>query len=91
MVGSDGLPYVRPMATKTIRLAHPELCDGCADLLPAGTTVLVDASLHVSCASCAGDLQGLAPLDPWSCVTDADLHERLVHRHDADDRVLAFA
>ena len=91
MVRAQAVSYVRHMATKTIRLAHPELCDGCADLLPTGTAVLVDASLHVTCASCAGDVHGLAPLDPWCCISDPVLHDRLVHRHDADQRVLISA
>ena len=91
MVGAAPNPYVRRMATKTIRLAHPELCDGCADLLPTGTAVLVDSSFHVTCASCAGDVRGLAPLDPWCFVSDPELRDRLVHRHDADDRLLVSA
>ena len=91
MVGDGRLSYVQRMATKTIRLAHPELCDGCADLLPTGTAVLVDSSLHVTCGSCAGDVHGLAPLDPWACVSDPELRDRLVHRHDADDRLLVSA
>ena len=79
------------MTTKTIRLAHPELCDGCSDLLPTGTAVLVDPSFHVSCALCAGDLEGLRPVDPWAFVSDPSLHDRLQHRHDADVRQLVSA
>lgn len=79
------------METKTIRLAHPELCDGCSDLLPSGAVVLVDGSFHVSCASCAGDASALPSLDPWAFVTSRDLHDRLVHRHDVDHRQLISA
>lgn len=91
MVGGVGDPYVRGMASKTIRLAHPELCDGCADLLPTGTAVLVDSSFHVSCALCAGDLDRLAPADPWWCVSDPELRDRLQHRHAVDHRQLISA
>ncbi len=79
------------MAPKTLRLAHPELCDACAALLPTGTAVLVDGSCHVSCARCAGDLTGLAPVDPWSPIDDPELRDRLRHRHDADLRTLVSA
>lgn len=78
------------MAPTTIRLAHPELCEMCADLLPTGTVVLVDPSLHVTCAGCA-DLQvGHRPVDPWAFIDDPVLRDRLVHRHDGD-RELAVA
>lgn len=79
------------MASKTIRLAHPELCDGCADLLPTGTPVLVDGSLHVTCTTCAGHVRGAHPHDPWACVSDPELRDRILHRHDADDRLLVSA
>lgn len=78
------------MAPKTIRLAHPELCDTCSALLPTGTVVLVDPSLHVSCAFCAEELPLQRPVDPWAFVSDRALHDRLVHRHD-DDRELVLA
>jgi hypothetical protein len=91
MVAKPGESYVRYMLTKTIRLAHPELCDGCADLLPTGTAVLVDGSLHVSCARCAGDVRGRRAADPWAWVDDPELRHRLQHRHDADARQLISA
>ena len=78
------------MAPKTIRLAHPELCEACAALLPTGTVVLVDPSLHVSCSGCAELLVDRRPVDPWAFISDPELHERLVHRHDRE-RELAYA
>lgn len=95
MVGEAGNSYVHRMPTKTIRLAHPELCDGCASLLPTGTAVLVDAGLHVSCADCAGDPIAKPASDPWAWIDDPELRHRLQHRHDRDivveRRQLAFA
>jgi hypothetical protein len=90
MVDDGADPYVRRMAPKTLRLAHPELCDACAALLPVGTVVLVDPSLHVSCAHCAEELPRLRAVDPWAFVSDVDLHDRLVHRHE-DTRQLVSA
>ena len=84
MVAEGGVSYVRRMPTTTVRLAHPELCDGCSDLLPTGTKVLVDGSCHVSCARCAGHVTGRRALDPWSPINDPELRDRLLHRHDAD-------
>jgi hypothetical protein len=71
------------MNPRTLRLAHPELCDECSDLLPTGTVVLVDASCRVSCSVCAGSFHGLTVIDPWSCIDNPLLRERLHHRHDA--------
>jgi hypothetical protein len=80
MVGRAGVPYVQPMAPKTLRLAHPELCDGCSDLLAVGMVVTVDASCHVRCAGCARQHLHLLEHDPWSVIEDPDLRERLHHR-----------
>lgn len=91
MVEVGGVSYVQHMPTKTLRLAHPELCDVCSDLLPVGTTVLVDGSYHVSCSCCAGDLPSLVGVDPWTFVSDPSLHDRLLHRHEAGSRVLLSA
>jgi hypothetical protein len=91
MVGMAEVSYVQHMPTKTLRLAHPELCDVCSDLLPASTTVLVDNSCHVTCSACAGDLATLVRVDPWTFVSDPTLHDRLLHRHTADDRQLVSA
>lgn len=71
------------MAPTTIRLAHPELCDTCAALLPTGAVVLVDPSLHVSCAACAEGLARLREVDPWAFVSDRELHDRLAGRRPA--------
>jgi hypothetical protein len=76
--------YVQRMLTKTIRIAHPEMCDACADLLPAGSAVVVDASLHVTCSLCAGDDHGFPMVDPWRWIDDPALRGRLQHRHDHD-------
>ena len=72
------------MNPRTLRLAHPELCDECSDLLPTGTVVLIDSSCHVSCSVCAGSFHGLTVIDPWSCIDNPLLRERLLHRHVAD-------
>lgn len=82
MVRNRAHPYVQRMLTKTIRLAHPEMCDGCTDLLPAGTAVVVDASLHVICSLCAGDAPAFPVVDPWRWIDDPALRDRLQHRHD---------
>ena len=89
MVAKSGDSYVHGMTSATIRLAHPELCDHCHSLLSAGTVVLVDAGLHVSCPRCAGDDVQLPAADPWARVHDPALRHRLQHRH--DDRVLVGA
>jgi hypothetical protein len=90
MVAESGNSYVQSMTSSTIRIAHPELCDHCHQLLPSGSVVLVDAGLHVSCARCAGDDVDLPVADPWAWVHDPALRDRLQHRHDAD-RVLVGA
>jgi hypothetical protein len=82
------------MPTTTIRLAHPELCDGCSSLLPTGTAVLVDPGLHVRCSHCAGSVVGHRAADPWAWIDDPSLRHRLQHRHDeivVERRQLAFA
>jgi hypothetical protein len=81
------------MAPRTLRLAHPELCDGCSDLLPTGTVVLIDSSCHVCCSVCAGSFHGLAMIDPWACIDDPALRDRLHLRHleVADHRTLISA
>ena len=91
MVAGGALSYGQDMAPKTLCLAHPEFCAGCAALLPTGTAVLVDGSCHVSCAGCAGDLTGLAAMDPWSPIDDPALRDLLRRRHDADRRTLVSA
>jgi hypothetical protein len=91
MVGSPSVPYVQGMPPRTVRLAHPELCDGCSDLLPTGTVVLVDAGCQVSCSVCSGSLHGLTVVDPWSCIDDPQLRDRLHHRHLDDHRTLISA
>lgn len=95
MVGNGSNSYVRGMTATTIRLAHPELCDGCAALLSTGTAVLVDPALHVTCSRCAGDITGRPAADPWAWIDDPALRQRLQHRHDADviveRRQLAYA
>jgi hypothetical protein len=68
------------MAPKTLRLAHPELCDGCRDLLPVDTVVTVDASCRVRCLSCARQQLHLLDHDPWAVIDDPQLRERLRHR-----------
>lgn len=88
MVGEPVNSYVHRMTAKTIRLAHPELCDGCASLLATGTTVLVDPGLHVTCSRCAGAgtgaILGRRAADPWAWIDDPALRHRLQHRHDAE-------
>ncbi len=84
MAWQVGNSYVQRMPIKTIRLAHPELCDGCASILATGTVVLVDAGLHVSCSACAGDPVARPAADPWAWIDDPALRHRLQHRHDAD-------
>jgi hypothetical protein len=79
------------MHSQTIRLAHPEMCDGCADLLPAGTVVLVDRSLHVTCSLCGGGRRDGSLVDPWRWIDDPALRARLQHRHDQDLRELIGA
>jgi hypothetical protein len=76
------------MAPKTLRLAHPELCDGCAELLPAGTVVTVDASCHVRCTTCARRSSHLVEHDPWWGVDDAALRDRLHHRSSSIGQLL---
>ncbi len=80
MVPSPAVSYVQRMAPKTLRLAHPELCDGCAELLPAGTPVTVDASCHVRCTVCARRHAHLVEHDPWWGIDDSQLRDRLHHR-----------
>ena len=80
MVGRTGLPYVQRMAPKTLRLAHPELCDGCSALLPMGTVVTVDGSCHVRCPGCARQHLHLVDHDPWSMIDDPVLRDRLHRR-----------
>lgn len=93
MVGDPVNSYVRRMTAKTIRLAHPELCDGCASLLSTGTAVLVDPGLHVTCPRCAGAAVGRSAPDPWGWIDDPVLRHRLQHRHDprVERRQLASA
>ena len=73
------------MPTKTLRLEHAELCRDCADLLPIGTTVVVDDECRVTCLSCTpleAPLRSSAMrFDPWSAVDDARLRDQLQHRH----------
>jgi hypothetical protein len=80
----DVPPYVQRMPTKTLRLAHAELCSECADLLPIGTTIVVDEGRRATCLSCAPDdmtnVVGFARNDPWTWVADGDLRELLHHR-----------
>jgi len=80
MVGSTTVSYVQRMAPKTLRLAHAELCDGCAELLQAGSVVTVDASCHVRCGTCARRRFHLVEHDPWSVIDDPALRDRLHHR-----------
>ena len=80
MVGRGVLSYVQRMAPKTLRLAHPELCDGCSELLAVATVVTVDASCHVRCPSCARQRLHLLEHDPWSMIDDTDLRDRLHRR-----------
>jgi hypothetical protein len=72
------------MVTTTIRLGHPEMCDGCADLLPTGTVVRVDRNLHVTCSACGVESPPWPVVDPWRWIDDPALRERLQHRHDRD-------
>jgi hypothetical protein len=70
-------------ATTVLRIEHAELCSGCADLLPAGTSVVVEPGGDVSCLACVEDRAAalrLVRTDPWSIVDDADLRSRLTHR-----------
>jgi hypothetical protein len=68
------------MAPKTLQLAHAELCDGCADLLPFGAVVRVDASCHVLCTRCARRHGHLVEHDPWAVIDNPELRERLRRR-----------
>ena len=63
-----------------LQLAHPELCDGCSDLLAVGAVVTVDASCHVRCARCARQHLHLIEHDPWSMLDNVELRDRLHRR-----------
>jgi hypothetical protein len=92
MVEPALVSYVQPMASRTLALAHAELCDTCADLLPIGTIVAVDADCEVTCPRCVRASKGQPrAVDPWACVADPVLRDRLRHRHDHDQRVLISA
>jgi hypothetical protein len=89
MVDDASSSYRQGMAPKLLRLAHAELCDGCADLLPVGTAVTVDASCHVRCASCARRHDHLVEHDPWSPIEDPELRDRLHHRSSAIGQLIS--
>jgi hypothetical protein len=69
------------MPATILRLEHAELCAGCTDLLPVGTTVEVDDHGLVTCLACASEDVAVDRDDPWSVIDDVVLHDLLRRRH----------
>ena len=69
------------MPATTLRLEHAELCVGCTDLLPSGTTIHVDDHGVVTCLACESDDLGFDHDDPWGVIDDVVLHDLLQRRH----------
>ena len=68
------------MPATTLRLEHAELCAGCTDLLPTGTSVLVHDDGMVCCLACEEEHRSFDHADPWAGIEDLELHDLLAAR-----------